>query len=114
MNQKTLAIAFEMIALVISIVFGYVLGCTYDHGIWAVEFVYLGSVVMLFMEYHLYFKFGPGFAEYRSLIAECIVEDCYRFEDGLVDKNEERKPIVIKNQIEENLSKIESKMASSV
>ena len=95
MNQKILATAFEMSALVISVTFGYLLGCTLNYGIWAVEFVYLGSVVLLFMEYHLYFKFGSGFAEYRYLIAEDIVEDCYMFEDGLVDKNQDAEPILI-------------------
>ena len=113
MNQKILATVFEMSALVISATSGYLLGCTADLGIWAVEFVYLGSVALLFIEYHFYFKFGSGFAEYRSLIAEGVVDDSSKGEDGFEDSNEEMEPIMIESQIQDNLSEIESKMASS-
>ena len=109
MDQKNLATAFEMSALVISVAFGYVLGCTYNWGIWAVEVAYLGGTVILLMEYHFYFKFGSRFAEYRSLIAEGIVDDSSKGEDDLVDTNEEDIPIIIKNQIEGDRQEIPEK-----
>ena len=49
MNQKTIAVIFEISALVIGIVLGYYLGCYLGYGIWAVEIVYLGTVAFLFM-----------------------------------------------------------------
>ena len=89
-----LATVFEIVALAISITFGVLLGYLLDYGILAVEFVYLGGIGFLFMEYHLYFKFGSGFAKYRHMIALDTVEDV------LENKNEDIELILLKRKNE--------------